>query len=69
MGSIGSSLLVFDQSHGGRGTHIDCLGLDPLVTHLAVRHIVRILSADFSVVVHLVAQRIRVVPVVDRPLS
>ena len=54
-----------DEAHGGGSAHVLLGRLDPLVTCLRVRHVLRILRANFSDVVDLVTQRVRIVPVVD----
>ena len=63
------SFSVLDEAHGSGCSHIDCLGLDPLVTHLAVRYVVRVLGADFADIVDFVAEGPRVVAVVDCGLA
>lgn len=60
---------VGDEAHGGRRAHVLFGGLDPLVARLRIRHILRVLLANLPQVVNLVAQRERIVAVIDRFLA
>ena len=61
-----SLLLILDEAHRGGRSHVIGHGLDPFVTHLAVRYIVGILRADLTDVMDFVAQRPGHVAVIDR---
>lgn len=60
---------VGDEAHGGRRAHVLFGGLDPLVARLRIRHVLRVLLANLPQVVNLVAQRERIVAVIDRFLA
>ena len=66
IGHIASFLLVLDETHRCGRAHVYCLGLDPLVTHLAICDIVGILSANLPIVMDFVSEGPGVVPIVDR---
>ena len=61
--AVSSSLFL--ESHGGCEAGISVCWLDPLVAHLSVRDVGRVLSADLAVVMHLVTKLVGVVAVVD----
>jgi len=63
-----SSLLV-DEAHGGGRAHIDVLRLDPLVAHLGICHVICVLRANLTIVVHFVTQGVGVITVIDGALT